>query len=115
MICNEYKIGVASQITYCHITLFKGSLKWWREPFFHLSSLALVYVHISLGVRNKQKFYCDMQDRRNYFIFQHIRVEKWLVELQARCRGYLLRKRVGDRLEFFYQHTDTIIKIQVSA
>lgn len=48
------------------------------------------------------------------FVFQHMRVEKWLVELQARCRGYLLRKQVGDRLEFFYQHTDTIIKIQVS-
>jgi hypothetical protein len=43
-----------------------------------------------------------------------MRVEKWLVELQARCRGYLLRKHVGDRLEFFYHHIDRIIKIQVS-
>jgi hypothetical protein len=43
-----------------------------------------------------------------------MRVEKWLVELQARCKGYLLRKRLGDRLEFFYQHIDSIIKIQVN-
>jgi hypothetical protein len=43
-----------------------------------------------------------------------MREVKWLVELQARCRGYLLRKQFQERLEFFYQQTNTIIRIQVS-
>jgi hypothetical protein len=59
----------------------------------------------------------DFQSESNYLAqkqIEHMRVGKWLVELQARCRGYLLRKRVGDQLEFFYQHTDSIIRIQVN-
>ena len=40
--------------------------------------------------------------------------EKWLVRLQARCRGYLVRKQIGDRLEYFHTKMGAIIKIQVS-
>ncbi|KAJ9593504.1 hypothetical protein L9F63_014957, partial [Diploptera punctata] len=38
--------------------------------------------------------------------------ERWLVPLQARCKGFLLRKKIGDQLEYFRSNIGAVIKIQ---
>ncbi|PSN41711.1 Ras GTPase-activating-like protein IQGAP2 [Blattella germanica] len=40
------------------------------------------------------------------------KIDNWLIPLQARCKGFLLRKKIGDRLEFLLANTEAIIKIQ---
>lgn len=39
--------------------------------------------------------------------------EKYITDLQARCRGFIVRKQLADRLQHFRKHEKQLIAIQV--
>ncbi|XP_069669169.1 ras GTPase-activating-like protein IQGAP1 isoform X2 [Periplaneta americana] len=80
------------------------SIKSGREVYFNLEDFTYSW---KKPVGFQSKLNCIIQNQ-----VEHKPLEKWLIGLQARCRGYLLRRKFGDRLEFFYQHTSDIVKIQ---
>ncbi|XP_054010124.1 ras GTPase-activating-like protein IQGAP1, partial [Hylaeus anthracinus] len=64
-----------------------------------------------------ETYYINMEDIkrvvRNSTVKEHEhKLNKQIIRLQACIRGYLLRKRISDRLTYFYENANKIIQIQ---
>ncbi|XP_021188821.3 ras GTPase-activating-like protein IQGAP1 [Helicoverpa armigera] len=62
--------------------------------------------------RRDVKSIIDKTNKNHVNKYMQMVIEKAVVKLQAYCRGYLIRKAIANRLQFFKDNEEYIIKIQ---
>ncbi|XP_054279057.1 ras GTPase-activating-like protein IQGAP1 [Macrosteles quadrilineatus] len=77
----------------------------WTRPYgYNNQSCHLDFSEIQNTIEEYERSVVQARNRHH--------VERSVIRLQARCRGYLVRKHINDRLQHFRHHEQQVVSIQ---